>query len=59
MNLTPDQMEVLKEIPGYVRREILYDWIDGMTTEPATNDYYRGFNFALEILKVNMDNGVI
>ena len=63
--LTTEQKEVLKEIPGYIRRDVLYEHIENAKYKPSEiqpfekDDYKRGYNTALAILKFKMDNGVI
>lgn len=63
--LTNDQKEVLKEIPGYIRRELLFDHITDMAYKPGDiartpkDDYKRGFNTALNIIRYKMEAGVI
>ena len=69
MEYTDDQVEVLKEIPGYVRRDVLYKqicdlaWTDEQISTikgPSLNtDFARGWNTALEWLKSGLDAGVI
>jgi len=64
MNLTDDQVEVLKEIPGYVRRDMLYNWIEkSMDDEIKFNcddaEYREGFLAGMRYLKISMDVGVI
>jgi len=63
--LTNDQKEVLKEIPGYIRRDFLYDHIESMRyadehiTNSPKDDYKRGFNTALAIIRYKMETGVM
>lgn len=60
-NLSDDQVEVLKEIPGYVRKDMIERWIryySRWVTEPRTN-WDMGFHDALKTLKNDMDIGVL
>jgi hypothetical protein len=64
MKLTTDQKETLKEIPGYVRRDMLYNWIEkSMEDEIKFNcddaGYREGFLAGMRYLKISMDLGVI
>ena len=64
MKLTTDQKETLKEIPGYVRRDMLYNWIGkSMEDEIKFNcddaGYREGFLAGMRYLKISMDAGVI
>jgi len=61
MNLTTDQKETLKEIPGYVRKDMIDRWVRyyvRMFDKPRTQ-WETGFYDALQTLKTDMDLGVL
>lgn len=59
--LTTDQKETLKEIPGYVRKDMIDRWVRyyvRMFDKPGTQ-WETGFYDALQTLKTDMDLGVL
>jgi len=61
MELTNDQKETLKEIPGYVRKDMIERWIRYYSkwVSPPNTQWDHGFNDALKTLKTDMDLGIL